>query len=417
VTSRSRRRAVLRAALGAGAGWATARAMRGRSAALAALAGAAAGTAQEDGAAAVVPALVLVAAAGRRREAPSTVAEAVAVGVGASLATRAIWPVAPDEPAQVRPPRRLALDPAPGGEGLTVVVNPSAGAASGGDVTEELARVLPAARTVTLDDPGELVATLERAASEPGTRALGVAGGDGSINAAAGVAAAHGIPLAVVPGGTLNHLARDLGLVTAGDVAAAVEAGDAIEVDLPAIDGRRFVNTASFGSYAELVDARESLEERLGKWPAMLVALVRVLRRGSPVEVELDGRRRLLWMIFVGNCRYRPAGFAPTWRERLDDGELDVRMVDAGHPWCRTRLVVALLTGQLGRSAVYDHWRTTALVVRSEGAALRLACDGETFDASGPEVVIAKDGTRVAVFAVPAAGPGRRSVDAGSRRR
>jgi diacylglycerol kinase family enzyme len=403
VTSRSRRRAVLRAALGAGAGWAVMRGTgRRRAAGMAALAGAAAGAVQEDGPAAVVPALGLVAVARRRSLPPVTLAGAVVVGAGAALATRAIWPVAPDEPAQVQAPRRLALDPAPGGEGLTVVVNPSAGSAAGGDLVEELARVLPAARLVALDDPGELVTTLERAASEPGTRGLGVAGGDGSINAAAGVATAHGLPLAVVPGGTLNHLARDLGVSTVDDVAAAVRAGSAIEVDLPAIDGRRFVNTASFGSYAELVDAREALEERLGKWPAMLVALVRVLRRGEPVEVELDGRRRQLWMIFVGNCRYRPGGFAPTWRERLDDGELDVRLVDAGHPWCRTRLVLALLTGQLGRSAVYDRWRTTALVARSCDEPLRLACDGETFDASGSEVVIAKDGTRVAVFAAGA---------------
>jgi diacylglycerol kinase family enzyme len=400
VTSRSRRRAVLRGMLGAGAGWGVARG-RGRRelAGIAALAGAAAGAVQEDGTAAIVPALGLVAVVHRRRLPPVTLAGAVAVGAGAALATRAIWPVAPDAPAQVGSTRRLALDPAHGGEGLTVVVNPSAGSAAGGDLVDELVQALPAARIVALDDPGDLVRTLEHAASEPGTRGLGVAGGDGSINAAAGVAAAHGLPLAVVPGGTLNHLARDLGVSTVDDVAVAVQAGSAIEVDLPAVDGRRFVNTASFGSYAELVDAREALEERLGKWPAMLVALVRVLRQGTPVEVELDGRRRHLWMIFVGNCRYRPGGFAPTWRERLDDGELDVRLVDAGHPWCRTRLVLALLSGQLGRSAVCDRWRTTALVARSCGEPLRLACDGETFDASGPEVVIAKDGTRVVVFA------------------
>lgn len=407
MTSRSRRRAVLRAALGAAGGWVAARA--GRRCAvvgLAALAGAAAGAAQEDVATAVPAGLALAAVLRRRRAGAGTAIEAVALGGAAAFATRAVWPVAPDEPAEVRSSRRVDLEPLPAGEGLTVVVNPAAGSAQQ-ELIDELGRLLPAARLVALDDPGELVEALERAASAPGTRALGVAGGDGTINAAAGVAAAHGIPLSVVPAGTLNHLARDLGVVTVDDVAAAVEAGTVIEVDLPAIDGRRFVNTASFGSYAELVDAREALEERLGKWPAMLVALVRVLRRGSPVEVELDGRRRLLWMIFVGNCRYRPAGFAPTWRERLDDGELDVRVVDAGHPWCRTRLVLALLTGQLGRSAVYEHWRTTALVARSAGEPLRLACDGETFDASGPEVVIAKDGHRVAVFSA-AAGSGRR---------
>jgi diacylglycerol kinase family enzyme len=122
-----------------------------------------------------------------------------------------------------------------------------------------------------------------------------------------------------------------------------------------------------------------------------------VLRRGRPVEVELDGVHRSLWMIFIGNCRYQPDGFAPTRRTRLDDGQLDVRLVDAGHPWYRTRLVVGLITGRLGRSPMYDQWATSRLVVRANES-LRLASDGETFD-GGTDVVICKRGQRLTVFA------------------
>ena len=130
---------------------------------------------------------------------------------------------------------------------------------------------------------------------------------------------------------------------------------------------------------------------------AMVVAAVRVMRHGGPIEVELDGEPMSLWMIFIGNCRYRPDGFAPSMRPRLDDGQLDLRVIDAGHPWCRTRLVLGLVTGRLGRSPVYRQWAATALVVRSTDGGLRLAVDGETFD-GGSEIEVLKSGDRVVLY-------------------
>ena len=299
-------------------------------------------------------------------------------------------------PAAVRELRRLELAPNPSGAGVVIAVNPNAGS-SGDAMAEELRRLLPDAEVVSLDDPADLGDVLTAAASRAGTVALGAAGGDGTLNAAAAIAVAHGLPLLAVPGGTLNHLARDLGLSDPTDAAAAVAAGQAVEVDLPRIDGRPFLNTASFGSYAELVDAREALEDRIGKWPAVLVAAARVLGRGEPVAVDLDGAPHRLWMIFIGNCRYQPDGFAPSRRARLDDGQLDIRIIDAGHPWCRLRLVLGLLTGRLGRSPVYRQWAATSLAVASTDGPLRLAADGETFD-GGRVVEVVKGGDRLALY-------------------
>lgn len=59
------------------------------------------------------------------------------------------------------------------------------------------------------------------------------------------------------------------------------------------------------------MEAREQLETTIGKWPALTVALVRVLRDNDPFEITIDGRARRIWMIFIGNCAYDPAGFAP----------------------------------------------------------------------------------------------------------
>jgi len=209
-----------------------------------------------------------------------------------------------------------------------------------------------------------------------------VVGGDGSVNVAAALAAQDGKPLLVVPGGTLNHFAYALGLDSIADAAAAVRDGRAAAVDRGMIDGCTFVNTASIGSYVELVDAREKLEARIGKWPAVVVALGGVLRRAAPVELELDGERRKVWMIFVGNCRYHPAGFAPSWREHLDDGELDIRIVDGSHPWSRARLLLSVLTGRLATCGAYEQRYVRSMHVKSVDGPLRLARDGETFDGS-----------------------------------
>jgi diacylglycerol kinase family enzyme len=336
----------------------------------------------------------------RRRPADRRLVVRLVAGVGVGVATRLVWPVAPKSPAEVRPQRAYTdLDPADDGAGVAIVVNPGAGSGSIGPADPPAAvlrRALPAATIVELDDGADLVDELVRLARS-GCRAIGVAGGDGSINAAAAVAVEHHLPLVVVPAGTLNHLARDLGVTTVDDSVEAVRAGHAAEIDVGWIAGRPFLNTASFGSYVELVDAREDLEGRIGKWPALAVALVRVMRKATPVEVDLDGEPRSLWLVFVGNCRYLPDGMAPTWRERLDDGQLDVRVVDASHPFCRTRLVLAALTGTLRRSRVFQTWRTTTVHVHAADGPLRLARDGETFDGDH-DFEVTKNGARLAVY-------------------
>lgn len=327
----------------------------------------------------------------------SDVAVGAALGAGAGLLTRRLWPVAPHEPAHARIALKPAdVEPSPRGGGLVIVVNPSAGSSE--RAAEELRSELPEAEVVEVAEGDDLQEALEKAAGRG--CALGVAGGDGSINTAAAIAAEVGKPLFVVPGGTLNHFAYALGLESIADAARAVKDGRAVSVDRAVIDGHTFVNTASIGSYVDLVDAREKLENRIGKWPAVVVALVKVLRESRPVQLELDGERRRVWMIFIGNCRYQPSGFAPSWRERMDDGQLDIRIVDGTRPWSRTRLLLSVMTGRLASCGAYEQRFARSMTVKSLEGRLRLARDGETFD--GPEeFTIAKSDEPLLVY-VPA---------------
>lgn len=355
------------------------------------------GAAQELPVAALPAAALAGTAMCRARPRPSTLAAGLAVGAGVAVGLRRVWPVPPRTPAELRRTHtQVSSRPAPDGTGLTVVVNATAGAPGQTGTADELRRRLPGATLVEVEEGDDLDDALARAAAAD---VVGIVGGDGSVNAAAAIARDAGKPLFVVPAGTLNHFVRDLGVESVDDAVDALRRGHAVAVDTGTIDGRPFLNTASFGTYSDLVDARERLEETIGKWPALVVALVRLLRTAAPMEVELDGRDRRLWMVFVGNCTYSPPGFAPAWRERLDDGWLDVRLVDASSPFSRSRLLAAVLTGRLASSTVYESFRTQELRVRTRGGPLRLARDGETFDGR-PEFTIAK-GAPLAVYAPP----------------
>ncbi|WP_433273234.1 bifunctional phosphatase PAP2/diacylglycerol kinase family protein [Actinosynnema sp. CS-041913] len=302
---------------------------------------------------------------------PSDVAAGALIGVGAGLLTRRWWPIGRDEAASAR--EHTSLEALVDGEGLVVVVNPNSGL--GGDPTEEIGREWPKARIVTIEE-------LDTAVADYAPRALGVAGGDGTVAAVAAVAAAHRLPLVLVPAGTLNHFARDVGVTGLADAARAVAAGDGALVDLAAVtvDGegpRWFVNTASLGGYPDMVRLREKLQDRWGKWPAAAIALAEVLRTSRPLRVELNGEPHLVWMLFVGNGPYRPKGFAPTMRPALDAGLMDVRYIRADTRFSRARFFLGALLGSLHRSRTYRHLETRWLDVKVQDAAVAIATDGE----------------------------------------
>ena len=312
---------------------------------------------------------------------PGDVIAGVGLGVAAAVAVKRIWPSRPSRPAVVAATDAPAL---PEGEGFVLVINEGGGSADRADeVEKQLAELLPRAEVVRASDD------VEQALRDAAQRCtvLGVMGGDGSINCAAGIALEAGVPLAVIPGGTLNHFAGELGVESVEDVARALTEGSAVRVTVGSAaadgDGLYFLNTFALGVYPELVKEREKFEGRMGKWPAMAVAVRKILRDAECVAVNVDGEDRNLWTLFAGNGHYHPAGFAPSWRERLDDGSIDVRLIDAEHRFARTRLALAVLTGRLGQSRVYEERVVGRLPVTSRQGGLRLARDGEVQDGPG----------------------------------
>jgi diacylglycerol kinase family enzyme len=177
---------------------------------------------------------------------------------------------------------------------------------------------------------------MRRAAEEARARAargevdaIVVGGGDGTVSTVAGVLAGTGIPLGLLPLGTLNHFAKDLGVPTDLDEAIdAIARGDARPVDVAEVNGRVFVNNSSVGLYPYMVLDRERRRHLHGraKWTATILAALRVLwhfpLRRLSIRAEGWTEPCRTPLVFVGNNRYGLAGLSLGARERLDRGEL-----------------------------------------------------------------------------------------------
>jgi diacylglycerol kinase family enzyme len=152
--------------------------------------------------------------------------------------------------------------------------------------------------------PAEIASTVKKLV-EGGARRILVAGGDGTIGTAAAQLVETPAELAVLPGGTLNHFAKDLGISTVAAEAVLLASGDACRgVDVGMVNGRIFLNTSSVGVYVRFVRVREELEKTVGYRLASMLAAFRILFsfRVMAVEVEVEGRKRIYRtpLVFIG---------------------------------------------------------------------------------------------------------------------
>jgi diacylglycerol kinase family enzyme len=178
----------------------------------------------------------------------------------------------------------------------------------------------------------DLGAAAERALTQVRDRELDaiiVGGGDGSIQSVAGVLAGTGAPLGILPLGTLNHFAKDLGIpATLEGAVATIATQAARSVDVGEVNGHVFINNSSIGIYPFLVFERErqGRRRRLSKWTAMILAGARVLRNlplfRLRIRVENISEFIRSPCVFVGNNEYHLTLPAFGRRERLDRGEL-----------------------------------------------------------------------------------------------
>jgi diacylglycerol kinase family enzyme len=231
----------------------------------------------------------------------------------------------------------------------------------------------------------ELTALARRAAQAPGCQTVWAGGGDGTVSAVASALVGTEKSLGVLPLGTLNHFAKDLGLPTDLEEAArALLAGRTECADAAEVNGRVFVNNSGLGLYPSIVRERERRQERhgLGKWAALAWATVTVLRRYPYLRARLTANGRALSrrtpFVFVGNNEYELDAFRIGARARLDAGLLCVHLTrrDAGRLGL-LRLALRALTGRLREDHDFESLTTDELTIETRRRRARVSLDGE----------------------------------------
>jgi len=274
--------------------------------------------------------------------------------------------------------------------------------------------------TVLLRQGDDLLGLAEDALRR-GADVIGMAGGDGSQALVASVAARHDIPHVCVPAGTRNHFALDLGL-DRSDVVGALDAfahGVERRIDLATVNGRTFVNNASLGLYAKVVQSPEYRDAKLRTAGAMLPALL------APGADQLDLRfagpagtqPRAAQLVLVSNNPYQLVRLGGRGtRERLDGGVLGVVAISIADAADATRFAALEASGQLRRYRGWLEWSTQRFEVNS-GSMVEVGVDGEALTMAPPVVFESRPGAlRVRLpLRAPAVSPAGRAVHLLSR--
>ena len=272
-------------------------------------------------------------------------------------------------------PERMREHDAPPPKRPYLIMNPRSG---GGKVTrfglKDKAEAL-GAEVALLEGPGPVdVGELARTAVADGADLLGVAGGDGTQALVAGIAAEHDVPLLVISAGTRNHFALDLGLDREDPSRCLDALGDGVElrIDLGVIAGRPFVNNASFGAYAAIVQSPAYRDDKTGttldQLPGLLVGQQgpRLVARADNVTVQ--GPQAVL----VTNNQYGMGDIAGLGRRaRLDRGTLGMFAVTVSS----AAQAAGLLRGRRARGLTSLVGRE--VVVDADAAQIPVGVDGE----------------------------------------
>ena len=229
---------------------------------------------------------------------------------------------------------------------------------------------------------GEMLSAARDAARESGALVV-AAGGDGTISAVASAVVGRNAVLGVLPLGTLNHFARDLGISSDLETATrTIISGQTRRVDVGEVNGRIFLNNSSLGLYPIIVREREK-QQRLGsgKWPAFVWATIQAFRRYPFLDVRLrvDGQSldRRTPFVFIGNNEYAMERFEIGLRDCLNHGQLSLYITHRTSRLGLVKLALRALLGRLKDDKDFLALCTDEMKIETRHQRLRVALDGE----------------------------------------
>ena len=231
---------------------------------------------------------------------------------------------------------------------------------------------------------GNEVAAIARKAVAGNEETIVAGGGDGTVGTVAGEVAGTGTKLGVLPLGTFNHFARDLGMTPhlEGAVRDLVD-NHTVGMDVAEVNGRVFVNNSGLGIYPHIVALREAEQHLLkhGKFRALVSATLHVARQVQFLDVRIIGRGRELVrktpFIFIGNNEYQITGFHIGRRARLNAGVLSLYLTNRTGWVGLLRLATAALFRRLNQAKNFEKYSVEEVFIESPSSPILVATDGE----------------------------------------
>ncbi len=274
--------------------------------------------------------------------------------------------------------------PAPGKAALIINLKSGGGKAERFDLAAEARK--RGIEPIILQRGDDLLELAERAIDD-GAEVIGMAGGDGSQALVATVASRRDVPHVCIPAGTRNHFALDLGL-DRDDVVGALDAfTDGVErrIDLARVNDRVFVNNASLGAYAKVVQSPEYRDAKLETWLRMLPELLGP--DAEPIGLRFDDQHgdaiEDATLVLVSNNSYEITHMVGAGtREQIDRGELGV-VVARVRGTGIAKLAAMHSAGLSGRSPVLEVWASPSFVVEADGP-VEVGLDGEALKLDAP---------------------------------
>lgn len=238
----------------------------------------------------------------------------------------------------------------------------------------------------------DIPATIRRRISE-NKRLFVAAGGDGTVNCVVQAVAHSDAAFAVIPLGTFNHFARDIGIPLDWREALDIAVNGAQkQVDVARINARYFVNNISLGLYPEMVARREERGRNYPRWKARLYAFYMTLRKYPHVSLTLESEHHQevvrTHMLLISNNTYDLSGVgieAP--RTTLEEGRLSVYWLPHMPRLALMKFIAHYFAGRVHTAPGFRSFRTLQLKIRSPKKQLHVGVDGEVLTFTTPLVI------------------------------
>ena len=274
---------------------------------------------------------------------------------------------------------------------LGVIINATAGSSKGKELENQISAIFErnGAQARIEVANGKQVAAIARSMRDEHYDVIVAAGGDGTVSSVAAQIVGCDVALGVLPLGTLNHFAHDLGVsLNLEEAAAAICSGEVRAVDVVSVNERIFINNSSLGLYADQVRLRQVWRKRIGRWPALILASIITLARFRFLRItaQFNGRsiNRRCPLTLISNNEYKLEPGNLTERKQMDGGRLGIYLLrDEGRAGL-LRITLHSFVHKLEEAESFENDTAAEVIITTKQKRIHVALDGEVCKLHSP---------------------------------